>query len=65
MSRLEGALAHHLCRKIDIEGTLIVFDIGIVDFKMLLRKSIWTVSGEWYVVKVTLECPFVHLGTQN
>ena len=56
---------HYLYQKIDIEGTLIAFDIRIVDFKMLLRKSIWIVSGEWYVVKVTLECPFVHLGTQN
>ena len=65
MSGLEGAPAHQGVRKVGIEGTFTDLDIGIIDIKMLFRKTIWTVGGEGYFIEVTLKRPFIHLSRQN
>jgi hypothetical protein len=40
-------------------------DIGIIDIKMLFRKTIWMVGREGYFIEVTLKHPFIHLSRQN
>lgn len=65
MRCLEGALAHQLLQKIDVNVAFMENNIGIIDFEVLFRETIWTVCREGYFIEIALKLPFIDLGTQH